>query len=65
MIQGQHQRAGLDYGDTFSPVASAVCVRLVLSLTVHLGWESSHVDVRTAFLYSPIQEELYMHPPIG
>lgn len=65
VARGFEQKEGIDYFETFSPVARHSSVRLILS---HASSEKMNVitfDVKTAFLYGELQEEIYMHQPEG
>lgn len=63
MAKGFHQQAGVDYGDTFSPVIKITIVRLVLAIDVSFGWTCKQLDVQNAFLHGELQEVVYMEQP--
>ena len=54
------QQLGLDYSETFSPVAKSIYVRIVLSLSVVIGWFLHQMDVNNAFLHGDLIEDVYM-----
>ncbi|CAH9097540.1 unnamed protein product [Cuscuta europaea] len=49
VAKGFHQRLGIDFTDTFSPVVKPATVRLVLTIFVTHGWPIRQVDVNNAF----------------
>ena len=51
VTQGFHQKPGIDYHETFSPVVHATTVRIVLSLAVSTSWQIRQLDVKNAFLH--------------
>ncbi|BBG93014.1 transposable element gene, partial [Prunus dulcis] len=61
VAKGFHQRPGIDYAETFSPVVKPAIIRIVLSLAVSHGWSLHQLDVKNAFL----QEDVYMAQPLG
>lgn len=63
VARGFSQVAGLDYGDTFSPVLRMSSFRLLLALAAALDLELFHLDVQTAFLHGELPDELYMEQP--
>ncbi|CAL1359087.1 unnamed protein product [Linum trigynum] len=65
VAKGFHQRAGVDFHETFSPVLKPVTVRTVFTLALSSNWPIYQFDVNNAFLQGPLQEEVYMTQPPG
>ena len=66
--QGCSQTPGIDYGETYSPVAKQPSIRVMLSLANHYGWYVHQLDVTCAFLngkLDPTEEVVYMRQPAG
>jgi hypothetical protein len=59
------QIQGVDYDETFSPVAMLESIRILLVIATYFEYEIWQMDVKTAFLNGNIQEELYMVQPEG
>jgi transposase InsO family protein len=65
VARGDHQRKGVDFGETYAPTARMSHVRLTLAYAAKYGLDVYQMDVRTAFLGSVLHEEVYMRPPPG
>jgi Reverse transcriptase (RNA-dependent DNA polymerase) len=57
------QTYGLDYQETFAPIAKMSTVRILLSIAVNLGWSLCQMDVKNTFLQGTLEEEVYMSLP--
>ena len=60
MEKGFAQTYGVDYSETFAPVAKLNTVRVLLSIIVNLDWTLQQLVVKNAFLIGDLQEEAYM-----
>jgi hypothetical protein len=56
---------GIDYDETFDPVAKMDSIRLALAIATTKGWEFHQMDVKNAFLHNNLSEEIYMEKPQG
>ena len=59
------QVQGVDYDETFSPVAMLKSVRIVLAIAAYFDYEIWQMDVKTAFLHGNLTEDVYMIQPEG
>ena len=64
VAKGFSQVEGIDYNETFAPVAKMNSIRLVLSLAALHNWEFHQMDVNSA-LHGDLHEEIYMEQPLG
>ena len=65
VARGFSQIEGIDYEETFAPVARYSYIRTVLSLSAQMGWHIHQMDVKTAFLNGIIKEEVYIEQQEG
>jgi hypothetical protein len=56
---------GLDFGETFAPVARLVAIRILLPFATSKGFKLYQMDVKSAFQNGVIQEEVYVRQPPG
>ncbi|KAG7527904.1 Reverse transcriptase RNA-dependent DNA polymerase [Arabidopsis suecica] len=65
VAQGFSQRPGIDYEETYSPVVDATTFRFLISLAIREKLDLRLMDVVTAYLYGPLDNEIYMRLPEG
>ena len=63
VARGFTQRKEVDYGETYSPVVNFSVIRLLSALSVEYQWHTRHIDVKNAYLYGNLREEIYMELP--
>ncbi|GJV05789.1 putative ribonuclease H-like domain-containing protein [Tanacetum coccineum] len=65
VAQGYTQEEGIDYDEVFAPVARMEAIRLFLAFASFMGFIVYQMDVKSAFLYGTIDEEVYVSQPPG
>ncbi|WVZ70600.1 hypothetical protein U9M48_019253 [Paspalum notatum var. saurae] len=65
VAQGFTQVEGLDFGETYAPVARLESIRILIAFATHHNFKLYQMDVKSAFLNGPIQELLYVEQPPG
>lgn len=64
VAKGYSQIYGVDYSDTFFPVAKIVYVQLFISIVATYNWSLHQLDIKNAFLHSDLHKEVYMEQPL-
>ncbi|PKU78515.1 Retrovirus-related Pol polyprotein from transposon TNT 1-94 [Dendrobium catenatum] len=62
---GNNQEFGLNYTETFSPVAKLPTIRILLTIAFSRDWQIHQLDVANAFLHGTLSETVFMHQPKG
>nr|GEW52586.1 hypothetical protein [Tanacetum cinerariifolium] len=65
VAEGFTQTYGVDYEETFSRVVDIRAIRILIAIAVYYDYEIWQMDVKTAFLYGHLSEEVYMEQPEG
>lgn len=65
VAKGYSQQQGIDFDETFSPVAPFETIRTFLALAATLNWPVYQFDVKAAFLNGDLEEEVYVSQPEG
>jgi hypothetical protein len=60
VARGFTQKEGIDYEETFSPVAKYTAIRTIIALASVLGWKLHQMDVKTTFLNGKIEQEVFV-----
>ncbi|KAI3821408.1 hypothetical protein L1987_08975 [Smallanthus sonchifolius] len=62
---GFYQQEGLDYTEVYAPVTRIEAIRLFLTYATYVGFKVYQLDVKSAFLYGKVHEEVYVTQPLG
>jgi hypothetical protein len=65
VAKGYAQTYGIDYEETYSPIAKMTTVRAIIAMAVAKGWSLHQMDVKNVFLRGDLREEVYMEQPPG
>ncbi|GJY13884.1 putative ribonuclease H-like domain-containing protein [Tanacetum coccineum] len=65
VAQGHRQEEGIDYDEVFAPVARIEAIMIFLAFASYMGFIVYQMDVKSAFLYGTIDEEVYVTQPLG
>lgn len=65
VAKGYSQTAGVDYNEVYAPVARWDTIRILLAVAAQRGWCVYQLDVKSAFLYGELKEEVYIDQPEG
>jgi hypothetical protein len=65
VAKGYAQVAGLDFEETFAPIAMLESIRILLAYAAHHSFRLFQMDVKSAFLNRPIKEKVYVEQPPG
>ncbi|GJR02558.1 putative ribonuclease H-like domain-containing protein [Tanacetum coccineum] len=65
VAQGHRQEEGIDHDEVFAPVARIEAIRIFLAFASYMGFIVYQMDVKSAFLYGKIDEEVYVSQPPG
>jgi hypothetical protein len=65
VAQGFSQKEGIDYEETFAPIARLEAIRILLAFSVAKGFKLHQMDVKSAFLNGVLDEEVYVRQPPG
>lgn len=65
VAQGYNQKEGIDYEETFAPVARLEAIRILLAFAIAKGFKLFQMDVKSAFLNGFLEEEVYVKQPPG
>ena len=65
VAKGYAQKQGLDFQETFAPVAKITSIRVILAVAAHNNWQIHQLDVTAAYLNGVIDAEIFMTQPPG
>lgn len=65
VAKGFSQTEGIDSTETFSPISKITSIHTKVPLAAKCDWKIFQMDVKSAFLYGDLQEEIYVQQPLG
>jgi hypothetical protein len=65
VVRGYEQKLGIDYADTFASVVKPMSYKSLFAIAAALDLEIEQMDVKTAFLYGTLDEDIYVEQPHG
>ena len=65
VAKGYSQQEGIDFDETFAPVARLEAIRIFLAYVAHANFKVYQMDVKSAFLNGELEEEVYVQQPPG
>jgi hypothetical protein len=63
VAKGSAQTYGINYEETYSPVAKMTTLRIIIAMAATKGWLLHQMDVKNVFLHGELHEEMYMEQP--
>jgi hypothetical protein len=63
VAKGYSEKEGIDYTETFAPVAKLNTIRLLIALATKYHWKLHQLDVKSSFLNGELKEEVYLTKP--
>ncbi|RDX94698.1 hypothetical protein CR513_22890, partial [Mucuna pruriens] len=65
VTKGFLQKVRIDYEEVYVPVAKIKTIRLVVAIAINVGWSMQQMNVKSAFINGPPEEEVYVDQPLG
>nr|GEV96770.1 hypothetical protein [Tanacetum cinerariifolium] len=65
VAKGYSQEEGIDYDETFAPVARMEAIRIFLAFATYMNFKVYQIDIKSAFLNGKLKEEVYVKQPLG
>ncbi|SLM33334.1 Ribonuclease H-like domain [Lasallia pustulata] len=65
VVRGFEQKEGIDYNETFASVVKPMSYKAIFAIATALDLYMEQMDIKTAFLYGDINEEIYVEQPNG
>jgi Reverse transcriptase (RNA-dependent DNA polymerase) len=65
VVKGYNQKSGIDYFETYAPVARLETIRTIIAVTAQNRWPIFQLDVKSAFLNGELKEDIFVEQPEG